>query len=118
MATSTIWRSQFQILREFGLPATFFLTTQTPRRRREFWWDLLQRVFQGGDEIPPALTVRVTGELRVLPAGSAEARRDAHDQLYAVLKTSLPAVRDDILAQVRSRTGIAGVEEENGSRRG
>jgi peptidoglycan/xylan/chitin deacetylase (PgdA/CDA1 family) len=64
------------LLRERGLPATFFLTTATLGVPREFWWDELERMLMRPQALPETLAVRVAGEDRTFAAGRAGAACD------------------------------------------
>jgi peptidoglycan/xylan/chitin deacetylase (PgdA/CDA1 family)/glycosyltransferase involved in cell wall biosynthesis len=92
------------ILAEFGAPATFFLTSEPLDERRRFWWDDLEEMLLVMD-LPRELHVRIDGESRTLDTGSYDARRASHDELYLVLKASLPAVREDLLRQLGDAVG-------------
>ena len=43
------------LLERYGVPATVFMTTGTIGRRREFWWDELERVFLQPGRLPGRL---------------------------------------------------------------
>jgi len=84
------------ILAEFGAVATFFLTSEDLDRPRRFWWDVLEAsVLQS---FADRLVLRIGEEEWSRPLGSA--RRNTHDELYALLKRSGPAVRDDLVRQL------------------
>ena len=68
------------ILAELGLPATFFLTTETRSGCRRFWWDVLEDALASD--------------------------RAAHDEWYVRFQRSAPVVRDDMLAQLARQTGV------------
>ncbi len=61
------------LLRERGLPATFFLTTATLGAQREFWWDALERLLMRPEALPAVLRIRVGGEEKTYAAGRAAA---------------------------------------------
>lgn len=91
------------ILAEFGAPATFFLTSEELERPRRFWWDVLEAsVLRASAD---RLVLRVDGEEWSRPLGSAS--RATHDELHALLKRSGPAVRDDLVRQLRGGSGAA-----------
>ena len=100
------------MLRQFGMPATFFLTTEALERRRVFWWDLLQRTFLSDRELPASMTIRIAGGAQTFSSRHENDCRAAHDQLYGILKGSLPAIRDDVMTQLQGVTGILDVEGE------
>ena len=100
------------ILREMGLPATFFLTTESCGSTRGYWWDILQRAVFDTGRSSSTLVVRLRGERREFLVDNAEARRCAHDELYTLLKASAPVVRDDIVLQLRASIELTDRELE------
>jgi peptidoglycan/xylan/chitin deacetylase (PgdA/CDA1 family) len=73
------------LLAELGLPATFFLTTESRPARRRFWWDVLEEALSHD--------------------------RAAHDETHAILRRSSPAVRDDILLRLARERSVPLVSE-------
>ena len=101
------------ILHEYGVPATFFLTSERRPGSGVFWWDALEWMLLAGDDIPDALELRIAGASRTVSVADADARRAAHDELYAIFKGSTPAVRDDLLTQIsRSIRMPAGLDAQ------
>jgi peptidoglycan/xylan/chitin deacetylase (PgdA/CDA1 family) len=49
------------LLERHGVPATFFVTTGAVGRRREFWWDELERLLLGPHPLPQVLPPDVLG---------------------------------------------------------
>jgi peptidoglycan/xylan/chitin deacetylase (PgdA/CDA1 family) len=47
------------ILERFGIPATVFVVSGAVGRDREFWWDELDRLLLGEEELPVRLTLRI-----------------------------------------------------------
>jgi peptidoglycan/xylan/chitin deacetylase (PgdA/CDA1 family) len=88
------------ILAEFKVPATFFLTTERLDHPRTYWWDSLEAILLGSDRPAPAVTLRIDGKARIFSTAHWHERRAAHDILYPILKSSPPAVRDDLLRQL------------------
>ena len=86
------------ILLEFGVPATFFVTTDRLGDEYEFWWDTLERVLLAPGASPPF-------ELRIdLPAGSQtfetrtiEQRLAVHSTMYDAIVGCPGAVRDRVI---------------------
>jgi peptidoglycan/xylan/chitin deacetylase (PgdA/CDA1 family) len=85
------------LLAALDMPATFFLTSERPETRRAFWWDVLERIVLQQPDLPARMRVRVAGEPIDLATGDREERLAAHWRLHAVLRDSLPAVRDALL---------------------
>jgi len=51
------------ILDRYGIPATFFLTTEPVRTGREFWWDELERLVFAPPRLPSALSLELEGRV-------------------------------------------------------
>jgi peptidoglycan/xylan/chitin deacetylase (PgdA/CDA1 family)/GT2 family glycosyltransferase len=54
------------ILRELGIPATVFLTSDRLADAGEHWWDVLERIFLGGEALPPRLALDAVDALGTL----------------------------------------------------
>ncbi len=66
------------LLQEFGLPATFFLTSGYLHGKADFWWDVLERPFFRKERIPPTLAIAITRGLLAFDfAGDTEYRQVA-----------------------------------------
>jgi len=111
------------LLRERGLPATFFLTTATLGAEREFWWDELERLLMRPEGLPTTVRISLNGDTRSFEAGRAAAPCDpvretsgvppwkapADSRLafyYRVWDTLRPleeAARQDALLQIRTQ---------------
>jgi peptidoglycan/xylan/chitin deacetylase (PgdA/CDA1 family)/SAM-dependent methyltransferase len=88
------------LLREFGVPATFFLTSEPVRRRRWYWWDILEATLLASPDGTGSLTLRMDGELRRFDTSGPTAARATHDVIHTWMKGKPPVVRDDILRQL------------------
>ncbi len=94
------------ILAEFGIPATMFVVSEPLDETRRFWWDALESILLRDESLQSPLTIRVAGQLQSFATGTIQERRASHDRLYSILKVSLPAVRDDIMRQLRQASGL------------
>jgi peptidoglycan/xylan/chitin deacetylase (PgdA/CDA1 family) len=66
------------ILREFSLPATFFLTSGYLKGQADFWWDALETPFFQKVRIPPTLQIQVDSALLTFDfSGDTEYRESA-----------------------------------------
>jgi peptidoglycan/xylan/chitin deacetylase (PgdA/CDA1 family) len=68
------------MLDEFGIPATFFVTTEGLNEPHEHWWDVLERVMLGVHQLPPVLDLCGDGTWVASTATDAE-RVSAHASL-------------------------------------
>jgi len=66
------------ILGELGIPATVFLTSDRLVDAGEHWWDVLERIFLGGEALPPRLALDAIDALGTL------ATVDALDAVHVV----------------------------------
>jgi peptidoglycan/xylan/chitin deacetylase (PgdA/CDA1 family)/SAM-dependent methyltransferase len=94
------------ILGEFGVPATMFLASERLTDTFRFWWDVLESIFLQDANLPTPLAIRVTGQSRSFATRTDRERQASHDELYAILKVSQPAVRDDIMRQLSATVGL------------
>lgn len=99
-------RNAWPVLSEFGIPATLFLVGEKAAERYRFWWDVLESVLLQAPRLPSPLRIRVSGEPRSFTTSTPDERRASHDLLYAILKTSLPAIRDDIIRELADAAGL------------
>jgi len=68
------------LLRQAGLPATFFVTTSCLAGTREFWWDELEQWFLDPGELPRVVRLSVDGQMWTADLGET-ARWSASDAL-------------------------------------
>jgi len=61
------------ILVENGIPATFFIVSETVGSEKEFWWDALERAFLMPGELPQTLELTVAGRIHRWDLGDAAA---------------------------------------------
>jgi peptidoglycan/xylan/chitin deacetylase (PgdA/CDA1 family)/SAM-dependent methyltransferase len=87
------------VLVEYGIPATFFLTTDRleDASAYEYWWDALESILLEGDAFPPALTVTLRRSIQTLPTRSHEERLSAHRVLYDAIVRSPAEERDEVI---------------------
>jgi peptidoglycan/xylan/chitin deacetylase (PgdA/CDA1 family) len=85
------------ILAEVGAPAAFFLTTERLLEQRTYWWDDLAHMVA---RLPPQFHLQVGHTTRAFSTVGV-AGAETHRALYRILRKSLPAVRDDLLRQLR-----------------
>jgi len=96
------------VLQRYGAPATVFVTTGWTGGRRPFWWDRFARLLLEPHALPPRLQLSWGGQVfdwedsclsRAGPSG-AQARRSLHDELWARLRESPEAHRDEALGRL------------------
>lgn len=78
------------LLRERGLPATFFLTTATLGGEREFWWDELEHLLMRPEALPATVRISLNGETRSFEAGRAAAPCDPLLEISGVRPWNAP----------------------------
>lgn len=90
------------ILEELGVPATFFMSGAPTAEPREAWWDTLERVLVGIEQVPERLVLSAEGIAVDLPTGTRDARRDAlralHGRLLSATADQIEAVREEVAA--------------------
>src|SRR5206468_948656 len=100
------------ILRELGIPATFFIPSQGILGRREFWWDVLASIFFGPSVIPNELVIEAEGETLKLPSATPRERQQAHHDLYHRIRRARQEERDRLLQKVSEWAGASSREAE------
>jgi peptidoglycan/xylan/chitin deacetylase (PgdA/CDA1 family)/glycosyltransferase involved in cell wall biosynthesis len=95
------------ILAAFGVPATFFVSGAATEEPREAWWDTMERIFLGDEEIPAWLSLEV-GEIRI----KLETRTGPHRlaALFAIHGHLLDAEGDQIAEVEREVAAWSGLE--------
>jgi peptidoglycan/xylan/chitin deacetylase (PgdA/CDA1 family) len=93
------------LLAAAAVPVTLFVSTQADRG--PYWWDVLEAVLLGGEELPGSLRIRLPQEVLELPTHDAAARRHAHDRLHGCLVPAPLAVRTHAMDQLVHQAGPA-----------
>ena len=52
------------ILEKYGIPATIYVSSGYLGMQREFWWDELDRLILGGQDLPHDISIELNGEVR------------------------------------------------------
>ena len=93
------------ILEQFDVPATFFLTTGGLNRKREFWWDELDRILLQPGSLPEILRLTAAGKSDKWCLGGAAnytAEDTEHNRRWCI-REHPPTVRHDIYYTVWKR---------------
>lgn len=93
-------------LREAGLAASWFVTTDRLHTEYEFWWDVLERcLLSPSTPGPPEIHLDAPGGRVTLDTRDAAARLDAHWRIYHAI-VGLPAdARDQVVERARAWSG-------------
>jgi peptidoglycan/xylan/chitin deacetylase (PgdA/CDA1 family) len=73
------------MLEQYGLPATFFVTSGGLDRPEEYWWDTLERVLLGTGPVPDAVDLILDGKPERIATASAADRVAAHWRIHPAL---------------------------------
>jgi peptidoglycan/xylan/chitin deacetylase (PgdA/CDA1 family)/SAM-dependent methyltransferase len=95
------------VLLALGIPATFFITSEGLRGVREFWWDVLARLFFGAAALPEHLDIQCDGQPLRLPTATAEEREAAHWALYHRIRAAAAAAREQLMRRLEEWAGAA-----------
>lgn len=90
------------ILKEMGIPATFFISTGNMDTRNEFWWDALERMVSGTDEYPTRFALQDSLHGRTWPTLTAEERMTMFRDLHHLFMDGTGEQRNGWLLQVAS----------------
>lgn len=94
-------------LRELGLPATFFVTTDGLGHRTEFWWDQLEHLLLSSVHVPDRLhLVTEVAAIELITATPAQ-RAAAFKAVTRMLRSSPPTVVEQALGQLARAVGTA-----------
>jgi len=94
------------ILMEFGVPATFFVTTERlDDAHFEYWWDRLARIVidSGGSD---QLTINIDGRTQYWPMTTVGARLEAYRSLHRALVHSNVDARDRLLQTLEAWAAV------------
>lgn len=94
-----------EILRETGVPATFFVNSGLLGQPRETWEELLSRILLGEGALPATVPLVVDGCRLELACHDAAARRAALDVLYSQGRGLPAAGRAELVAAVVAACG-------------
>jgi peptidoglycan/xylan/chitin deacetylase (PgdA/CDA1 family) len=95
------------ILTELRIPATFFIAGIPLATPTEAWWDTLERILLGPDEVPERLRLETSGYVWDLPTGDDRARRTALRSIHTRLLTSPREEVDEVVGKLRAWSGVA-----------
>jgi peptidoglycan/xylan/chitin deacetylase (PgdA/CDA1 family) len=93
------------LLAEYGVPATFFVTTDRLDESHESWWDTLERVFTSAVPLPGNLDLYGDGSF-VRTTASTEDRAAVHRELGRVLYRESADRRADALRRIVDWSGV------------
>ncbi|HEX4667113.1 MAG TPA: glycosyltransferase [Chthoniobacterales bacterium] len=97
------------ILREAGVPAIIYIVTGQIGRKREFWWDDLERLVLGATALPDVLRLQINGRAREWSPRTpdeATARRRLFFDLHLELRPLAASQQAEVLGHLRSITGV------------
>ena len=89
------------VLRDFGLPATFFVNTARVNDAQEAWWDEIERIFFTGFALPDVFDPYGDGRLLFRVSTNAERER-AHSTLVQLMYPASAEKRVELLARFRA----------------
>jgi peptidoglycan/xylan/chitin deacetylase (PgdA/CDA1 family) len=98
------------ILDAFGIPATFFVTTDGIDAGCEYWWDLLAVLLRGAAAPSLELPVDLGHDRRTLPTSTAAERLAAYWTLYHGLVGLSAGRRDQIIDEIRRWSPLAHID--------
>jgi peptidoglycan/xylan/chitin deacetylase (PgdA/CDA1 family) len=93
------------ILRELGIPATVFLTSDRLADAGEHWWDVLERIFLSEEALPPRLALDALAG-RSFSTATAPGRRATFAALEAACLDATLERRERLLGEVAAWSGL------------
>ncbi|MGH9463242.1 MAG: polysaccharide deacetylase family protein [Vicinamibacteria bacterium] len=94
------------ILDRWDLPATFFVTTGNLGQSREFWWDVLSRLFLEPGRLPASLNIRLNREILSWELGGSAVYTDKDCRCHSTWRangTDDPTPRHVIVRALNKR---------------
>ncbi|MDD5284663.1 MAG: polysaccharide deacetylase family protein [Desulfuromonadaceae bacterium] len=88
------------ILKEMGVPATFFITAGNIDARNEFWWDALERMLSGLGGYPARFSLQDSRHGREWPTLTAEDRVAMFRDMHSLFMSGTKEQRVEWLRQV------------------
>jgi peptidoglycan/xylan/chitin deacetylase (PgdA/CDA1 family) len=95
------------LLREYGVPATLFVTTNAPADAVPFWWDVLEHAILAPSSLPDALDLEVREALVSWRADLGD-RQGLYGTLHRVLGRLPGPERAERLAEITAWAGVDG----------
>jgi len=120
----------FPLVKKYGIPATFYLTSGFVGSTKECLQDDLERILLSSHQCPDSLRITIKGKLFIWALNSFKApyasatqitgwnmesktdptpRHLAHREIHNLLRTVHPAERENILEQLRSQFKVLSV---------
>ena len=98
-----LWNAR-PLLKQYGLPATFFIATGILGQARTFWWDDLA-LLSFRSTLPDRLVVSHQGQEHRWDVGPAsfQRRQKLHDDLYWLVQALDVESREEVLMQLRTQ---------------
>jgi peptidoglycan/xylan/chitin deacetylase (PgdA/CDA1 family) len=93
------------ILEEVGVPATFFVSTGTIDTNQAFWWDELERIIMGKQNLPASFTLNDDRSAKTWQTGSHSERQDFYQDIVQTMKNITFEKRNDLLSLLRHWAG-------------
>ncbi len=90
------------IIKEVGVPATFFVSTGLINTRREFWWHELERTLLSQQNLPASFSLNDGRGVRRWPTGTRDAREHCYREIVRTMNRADPEHRENWLAQLRA----------------
>ncbi|MEO8522585.1 MAG: trifunctional glycosyltransferase/class I SAM-dependent methyltransferase/polysaccharide deacetylase [Acidobacteriota bacterium] len=95
------------LLSSHGMAATFFCTTRWLTEPGEYWWDLLERVFDGNAAVPASRRMASSQVLRELTTATPEEGAASRVRLHDALVHATLQQRDLIVTELQAWSGAA-----------
>jgi peptidoglycan/xylan/chitin deacetylase (PgdA/CDA1 family) len=93
------------ILKDVGVPATFFISSGNIDTRNEFWWDALERMVSGADCYPARFILQDPRHGREWPTMTVKERVGMFSDLHPLFMSGTVEQRGEWLRQLSSWAG-------------
>jgi peptidoglycan/xylan/chitin deacetylase (PgdA/CDA1 family) len=101
------------ILEATGLQSLFYISTANIDTNKEFWWDLLEKIFYKTISLPSSLQIQINNHNFSFSTNSLEARINTYNRLHPILKYLHPIIRDEKIKDLLHWSGVENGDAAN-----
>jgi peptidoglycan/xylan/chitin deacetylase (PgdA/CDA1 family) len=88
------------ILENNNAQALFYITTSNLDTKNEFWWDVLERVFLLGSDLPEQLSINHNWRILTFATRNKIERTKAYELLHPIVKECKTTTRDSLMEYI------------------
>ena len=101
------------VLENLNVQALFYITTSILNTNDEIWWDRLDNIFFGRNELPRQLKIHSNRETHFFNLTSGKEISSAYSAIHRLLKSKKQEIRNKIIDGLFADTGISSSGRES-----